>query len=112
LTHFQDVFIRNLRYYRKKSGFSQLKFSELAGISPNYLNAVENGKNFPSIAVIQQFLDILKIMPYELFLEEPLQSKPAGQEHTALLKQDLAHIKNQFDFEIERLIRDYCLIPN
>jgi len=110
LTHFQDIFIRNLRYYRTRAGYSQSKFSELTGVSPNYLNAVENGKNFPSVAVIQKMLDVLQILPYELFLEEPRETcdndKP---DKAALLKQDLTHIKNQFDFEIDRVIRDYCL---
>ena len=54
MTHFQQIFIQNLRFYRTRAGFSQLAFSEKIGLSPNYLNAVENGKNFPSAEVIQK----------------------------------------------------------
>ncbi|MBQ9622327.1 MAG: helix-turn-helix transcriptional regulator [Treponema sp.] len=71
MNHFQEIFIQNLRYYRIKAGFSQLAFSEKIGLSPNYLNAIENGKNFPSADVIQRILDILNLLPYQLFLEKP-----------------------------------------
>ena len=71
MTHFQEVFVRNLRFYRTKAGFSQLTFSEKIELSPNYLNAIENGKNFPSAEVIQKILNELKLRPYQLFLELP-----------------------------------------
>ncbi len=71
MTHLQQLFINNIRYYRNKAGYSQLAFSEKIGLSPNYLNAVENGKNFPSPEVLQRMIDVLGILPYELFLEQP-----------------------------------------
>lgn len=69
MTHIQELFIKNLRFYRKKKNFTQLAFSERIDLSPNYLNAVENGKNFPSPEVLQKIADGLEILPYELFLE-------------------------------------------
>lgn len=74
MTHLQENFISNLRFYRASRGFSQVEFSEKIGISPNYLNAVENGKNFPSVEVLQKIADVLKILPYQLFLEVPLEN--------------------------------------
>ena len=71
MTHFQQVFIQNLRFYRTRAGLSQLAFSEKIGLSPNYLNAVENGKNFPSADVIQNIIEALDLLPYQLFLETP-----------------------------------------
>lgn len=69
VTHLQERFIANLRYYRTHRSLSQAAFSKKVGISPNYLNAVENGKNFPSPEVLQKMADELDVMPYELFLE-------------------------------------------
>ena len=69
MTHFQNVFIQNLRFFRSERKLSQLKLSELVNITPNYLNAVENGKNFPSPEVIQRIIEVLDILPYQLFLE-------------------------------------------
>lgn len=71
MTHIQQLFIQNLRYYRTQAGISQLDFSEKIGLSHNYLNAVENGKNFPSPEVLQKIADELGILPYQLFLEDP-----------------------------------------
>jgi transcriptional regulator with XRE-family HTH domain len=70
MTYIQALFLKNLRFYRKKKGLSQLKFAELINISPNYLNAVENGKNFPSLEVIQKMIEELEIMPFQLFIEQ------------------------------------------
>lgn len=70
MTHIQELFIKNLRFYRNKKNYTQLVFSEKIGLSPNYLNAVENGKNFPSPEVLQKIADELEILPYELFLEK------------------------------------------
>jgi transcriptional regulator with XRE-family HTH domain len=105
MTHFQELFVRNIRFFRKKKGFSQLKFSELINISPNYLNAVENGKNFPSPEVIQCISDTLGIMPYQLFMEYPTETEnfEKGQEFI----RELSLIKQRFVKEIDEIIRKY-----
>jgi transcriptional regulator with XRE-family HTH domain len=95
-------FIENLRFWRKKRGLSQQKLSEMVNVSPNYLNAVENGKNFPSPEVIQQISDILELMPYQLFLEHPDENAPVG---TAT--PDLMVIKQQFVKDISDLLQKY-----
>ncbi|MDR3021041.1 MAG: helix-turn-helix domain-containing protein [Treponema sp.] len=102
MTHFQELFIRNLRFWRKKRGISQLKLSEMVNITPNYLNAVENGKNFPSPEVIQHISDSLNIMPYQLFLEFPAESTPVN---TMIM--DLIEIKQRFVKEINEIIQKY-----
>jgi transcriptional regulator with XRE-family HTH domain len=99
MTHFQEIFIKNLRFLRKKKGISQLKLSEMVDISPNYLNAVENGKNFPSPEVIQNISDTLKILPYQLFLEHSSETAPSN-----LMASDLAAVKQRLIKEIDTLI--------
>jgi transcriptional regulator with XRE-family HTH domain len=101
MTHFQMKFIENLRFWRKKRGLSQQKLSEMVNVSPNYLNAVENGKNFPSPEVIQQISDILKLMPYQLFLEHT-EDTPVGT-----LIPDLMEIKQQLIKDISDLLQKY-----
>ncbi|MDR0313934.1 MAG: helix-turn-helix domain-containing protein [Treponema sp.] len=104
MTHFQEIFIENLRFWRKKRGLSQLKLSELVNISPNYLNAVENGKNFPSPEVIQYISDTLEILPYQLFLEHPIESIPPGANS---IIPNLLGIKQKVVKEIDNLIKQY-----
>lgn len=89
MTHLQKLFIYNLRCYRTRANISQLAFSEMIGITPNYLNAVENGKNFPSPDVLQRMADAIGIMPYELFLESP--SSPTVNEETNQVLSRLKH---------------------
>jgi transcriptional regulator with XRE-family HTH domain len=72
MTHLQELFIRNIRFYREKKGYNQTQFSVVLDISPNYLNAVENGKNFPSLDVLERMVNVLGILPYQLFLEHPV----------------------------------------
>ena len=72
MTHIQKLFIQNLRYYRTQAGFSQLSFSERLNICSTYLRAVENGKNFSSLEILQNIADVLQILPYQLFLESPV----------------------------------------
>ena len=102
MTHFQKLFIENLRFWRRKKGISQLKLSEMVNISPNYLNAVENGKNFPSPEVIQHISDTLELMPYQLFLEHPTEDTPINT-----VISDLMAIKQQLVKEINELIQKY-----
>jgi len=102
MTHFQELFIENLRFWRKKRRISQLKLSEMVNISPNYLNAVENGKNFPSPEVIQHISDILELMPYQLFLEHPAEEAPVS----AVIS-DLTIIKQRLIKEINELIQKH-----
>ena len=102
MTHFQMKFIENLRFWRKKRGISQQKLSEMVNISPNYLNAIENGKNFPSPEVIQHISDILELMPYQLFLEQPEEDAPGGT-----IISDLVMIKQRFAKDINELIHKY-----
>ena len=99
MTHFQRIFIGNLRYWRKKKEISQIKLAEMVNISPNYLNAVENGKNFPSPEVIQHICNNLEIMPYQLFLEYPAETIPGN-----VMVKDLMEMKQRFVREVNELI--------
>ena len=104
MTHVQEIFIKNLRYYRNTAGFSQLAFSEKIGLSPNYLNAVENGKNFPSTEVIQKIVDVLNILPYQLFLEDP---KSSNQADSREIQQLANNLKKDLNTCIDTFIEKY-----
>jgi len=106
MTRFQELFVRNLRFFRKKRGISQLKFSEIINVSPNYLNAVENGKNFPSPEVVQQIIDTLGVLPYQLFLEHPVET---GRPPDSALIQELVRIEQKFVKDIGELIQKHII---
>lgn len=103
MTYMQEKFVENLRFWRKKRGISQLKLSEMVNISPNYLNAVENRKNFPSPEIIQDISDALEILPYQLFLEHPTETLPLNN----TMISELLVIKQRLVKEIDTLIKQH-----
>ncbi len=66
----QDIFINNLKFYRKKSGLSQENLSEKLNKGTNYINKIENRISFPTIQVIERLADVLNIKPACLFEEQ------------------------------------------
>lgn len=102
MTHLQQVFINNLRFYRTKAGFTQVEFATEIEISPNYLNAVENAKNFPSPDILQKMCNTLKILPYQLFLEQPEFSKT--QENNEC-QQVILNIKQEMDIILQKYLQ-------
>lgn len=102
MTYFQIKFIENLRFWRKKRNLSQQKLSEMINISPNYMNAVENGKNFPSPEIIQHISDILEILPYQLFIDHPTAAAPLNT-----MVSELLIVKQRLMNEIDTLIQKY-----
>jgi len=107
MTHIQMLFIRNLRFFRSEKKLSQIQLSELVNISPNYLNAVENGKNFPSPEVLQKIIGVLEIMPYQLFMEYPDRSNTSRQGEKNILFQELSYLQQRFNNEFEKIIQKY-----
>lgn len=70
MTPSREVFINNLKFFRKKFGLRQLDLSLEIGKSSNYINSVENGKYFPSPETIDKISSVFEIHPSELFLED------------------------------------------
>ena len=59
---------KRIKELRKKCGYTQEKFSEIAGIDYKYLQRLE-GKNPPALKVdtIEKLAKALKVKPAELF---------------------------------------------
>lgn len=57
----------NMKRYRKKLNLSQEKLAEKAGASANYIALIENGKNFPSLAMIKNIAAALEVDSLDLF---------------------------------------------
>jgi len=65
----QELFMANLRAYRKKSGLTQERLAELCGTDPCYIGQIENGRRFPSVAYIEKLAAALNIAPHRLFYQ-------------------------------------------
>jgi len=66
----QQVFIANMRKYRKLMGFTQEKLAEMCNTDPCYIRQIEIGRRFPSIQYIERIAKALNIAPYRLFYDE------------------------------------------
>jgi transcriptional regulator with XRE-family HTH domain len=100
----QDVFIANLKKYRKQKKLTHEKLAEICDSDPRYISQIETGRRFPSIKFIEKIAAALHIAPYVLFFDE-LNSREdiqtRKQERAAMLikrvSQEIQTALNEFD---------------
>ena len=64
---FQELFITNLKDFRKSRKISQAKLAEICESSQAYIAEIEVGKKFPSPEMIEKIASALEIESYCLF---------------------------------------------
>ncbi|MDR0456956.1 MAG: helix-turn-helix domain-containing protein [Treponema sp.] len=72
----QELFIHNLKAYRKLYGISQTQLAGLCDSSTGYIGEIECGKYFPSVSMIERIAASLGIESWNLFKNEAVH--PAG----------------------------------
>lgn len=65
----QDIFVENLKYFRKKKKLTQNDLTLAIDKSYNYINGIEQKKYFPQPDVIEKIAEVLEIKPMVLFDE-------------------------------------------
>jgi transcriptional regulator with XRE-family HTH domain len=66
----QQIFIANLKRFRKDRGISQMALAELCDTSGNYIGEIEMGRRIPSFEKIEKIASALNIASYQLFIQE------------------------------------------
>jgi transcriptional regulator with XRE-family HTH domain len=89
----REILALNLKEYRRKSGFTQEKLAEEAGISANYLSMVEISRKFPTPEMLDRLAQTLNIQTFQLF-------DPSATPDGALLHLEQAIVEN-----IEKVVR-------
>ena len=89
----REILALNLKEYRRKSGFTQEKLAEKAGISANYLSMVEISRKFPTPEMLDRLAQTLNIQTFQLF-------NPSATPDGALLHLEQAIVEN-----IEKVVR-------
>jgi transcriptional regulator with XRE-family HTH domain len=64
---FQELFITNLKDFRKSRKISQAKLAEICESSQAYIAEIEVGKKFPSPEMIERIASALEVESYCLF---------------------------------------------
>ena len=116
----KQVFIQNLKKFRKKEGLSQMKFAEYCNTTTSYIGHIETCRKFPSMEMIEKIANILRIEPYLFFKYQIEQDKITETENlfprlpNSMKKQIKTQIKTQIDQstsnfynEINEIINQY-----
>ncbi|MBO8431059.1 helix-turn-helix transcriptional regulator [Spirochaetes bacterium] len=59
---------KRFREIRKKLGYTQEKFAEIAGIEPQSISKIESGKNYPLLANLEKIANNLNIELSDFFI--------------------------------------------
>ena len=66
----QNLFSRNLKRLRNEANISQLTLANLADLTHNFINDIENGKKWVSAKTIGKLATALRVEPHQFFLSE------------------------------------------
>lgn len=102
-----EILAENVKYYRAKTGMSQLKFAIQLDISPSYLNDIECARQYPSLKMLERFASEFNIETYQLLI-------PKGKSKDDVIhseyEEQLRTLKEQvvdlFDKRLEKKIAD------
>jgi transcriptional regulator with XRE-family HTH domain len=86
----QELFIINLKDYRRLRKFSQSRLAEHCGSSQTYIAEIEVGKKFPSPAMIEQIASALNIESHCLFKDEPIKTGTAARNLSPSQRKEIA----------------------
>ncbi len=67
-----EILAEHVKYYRAKTGLSQLKFAMQIEISPPYLNDIESGRQYGSLKMLERMATEFKIDTYQLLLQKDI----------------------------------------
>jgi transcriptional regulator with XRE-family HTH domain len=86
---FQELFIVNLKDYRKLRKMSQVKLAEQCDSSQTYIAEIEVGKKFPSPEMIERIATALNIESYLLFQNDKIKGNVKNRALTPVQKQEI-----------------------
>ena len=104
----KQVFIHNMKEFRKKEGLSQMKLAEYCNTSPTYIGEIEVGKKFPSMEMIEKIAAILRIKPFYFFIDRTEQNTETNMDtiYPKLPKSMQNEIRNKLNLSVNELIRE------
>jgi len=94
---FQELFIANMKDFRKLLKMSQAKLAEICDSSQAYIAEIEVGKKFPSPDMIEKIASALEIESYCLFQNN---ASTNIRTLTPLQKQEIISKINEAAFKI------------
>ena len=100
----QEIFLNNLKYYRKQSGFSQEALSERLNKGVNYINRIESHASFPTIQVIEEIAEVLNIQAYQLFKEDDVPKNIITSDRERFIKEVTESLYQKLSADMRSII--------
>ena len=92
----QQIFIANLKKYRKQQGFSQMGLSKMCDTTSNYIGQIEMGRRIPSFDKIEKIALALNVSPCLLFVDDSMEENNKQKPDTKdYLRKMPAHVKKE-----------------
>jgi transcriptional regulator with XRE-family HTH domain len=104
----KQVFIQNLKEFRKKEGFSQMKLAEYCNTTTSYIGHIETGLKFPSMDMIERMAEILRIEPY-LFFKNKIKQDDGNDAENIYPKLPVSmknEINDEIDLSVSKVIKE------
>jgi transcriptional regulator with XRE-family HTH domain len=104
----KQIFIRNLKEFRKKEGLSQMQFAELCDTTTSHIGHIETGRKFPSMELVEKMAYVLRLEPYHLF-KTPKDSRLNNDTENVFPRLPNAmknQIKTQIDVSMSKALSD------
>jgi transcriptional regulator with XRE-family HTH domain len=103
----KQVFVQNLKEFRKKEGFSQMKLAECCNTTTSYIGHIETGLKFPSMDMIEKMAEILRIEPYLFFINRMKQDAGGSENIYPKLPVSMKNeMNNEIDLSISKVIKE------
>lgn len=106
----RNIFIYNLKKYRKEKKLSQMQLAELCNTSTSYIGEIETGRKFPSIEMIEKMASVLNV-PAWAFLyvsdQENQQQNPVMVLSDKLTAEKKQEILQELFYEIQKVMSKY-----
>jgi len=98
----KQVFVHNMKKFRKNEGLSQMKLAEYCDTATSYIGDIEIGRRFPSMEMIERIANILRIEPYHFFISP--KDNNVGLETESLFPRLPNSMKKQIQTQIKTQI--------
>ena len=67
MTEIQRILLTNIKKYRSRRKYTQMKLAELCDVSPSYIGEIEIGRKYPSAKTLEK-IALERKMPIEDFI--------------------------------------------
>jgi transcriptional regulator with XRE-family HTH domain len=97
----REVLATNLRENRRKSGLTQEKLAEKAGVSTHYIAMIETCNKYPKPEMLERLAKALSIEPHQFF-----SVPPSAEEALEGLRQSIIADMKRAATDIQQLVRE------